>query len=109
MGVAQWALAGRVFGWLALLGSLSAGYLMVAYAGVHGLRRMTETLIATGVVVVVLKIILRLLVQGGWIENISIMGNFEGYAANRNAFVFQMLVCVALVLAYSSVRARHRT
>lgn len=109
IGVTQWALAGRVFGWLALLGYLSAGYLMVAYAGVHGLRRMTETLIATGVVVVVLKIILRLLVQGGWIENISIMGNFEGYAANRNAFVFQMLVCVALVLAYSSVRARHRT
>lgn len=109
IGVTQWAFAGRLLGWMALLGYLSAGYLMVAYAGVYGLRRMTETLIATGVVVVVLKIILRLLMQGGWIENASIRGNFEGYAANRNAFVFQMLVCVSLVLAYSSVRARRRT
>ncbi|MDP2382652.1 MAG: lysylphosphatidylglycerol synthase domain-containing protein [Nitrospirota bacterium] len=109
IGVTQWALAGRVFGWLVLLGYISAGYLMVVYAGAHGLRRLSETMIATGVVVVVLQIILRLLVQGGWLEKNSSAGNFEGYAANRNAFVFQMLVCVALVLAYSSVRARHRT
>lgn len=109
IGVTQWALAGRVFGWLVLLGYLSAGYLMVVYAGGHGLRRLSETMVATGVVVVVLQIILRLLAQWGWIAQIWLTPNFEGYAANRNAFVFQMLVCVALVLAYSSVRARHRT
>jgi|CXWL01.1.fsa_nt_gi uncharacterized membrane protein YbhN (UPF0104 family) len=109
IGVTQWALAGRVFGWLVLLGYISAGYLMVAYAGAHGLRRLSETMIATGVAVVVLQIILRLLVQWGWIADIRLTLRFEGYAANRNAFVFQMLVCLALVLAYSSVRARHRT
>lgn len=109
IGVTQWAFAGRVFGWLVLLGYISAGYLMVAYAGAHGLRRLSETMIATGVVVVVLQIILRFFVHWGWIENIPLTENFEGYAANRNAFVFQMLVCVALVLGYSSARARHRT
>jgi hypothetical protein len=109
IGVTQWALAGRVFGWLVLLGYISAGYLMVVYAGAHGLRRLSETMIVTGVVVVVLQIILQFFVQWGWIENISLTRNFEGYAANRNAFVFQMLVCVALVLGYSSVRARHQT
>ena len=109
IGVTQWALAGRVFGWLVLLGYISAGYLMVAYAGAHGLRRLSETMIATGAVIVVLQVILRFFVHWGWIENVPITANFEGYAANRNAFVFQMLVCLALVLAYSSVRARHRT
>ncbi len=109
IGVTQWALAGRVFGWLVLLGYISTGYLMVVHAGAHGLRRLSETMIATGVVVVVLQIILRLLAQWGWIADIRLTPNFEGYAANRNAFVFQMLVCVALVLGYSSVRARYRT
>jgi uncharacterized membrane protein YbhN (UPF0104 family) len=109
IGVTQWALAGRVFGWLVLLGYISAGYLMVAYAGAHGLRRLSETMIATGVVVVVLQTILRLLVQWGWITDVHLTSNFEGYAGNRNAFVFQMLVCVALVLGYSSLRARHQT
>jgi len=109
IGVTQWALAGRVFGWLVLLGYISAGYLIVAYAGAHGLRRLSETMIATGVVVVVLQIILRLLAQWGWIADIRITPNFEGYAANRNAFVFQMLVCVALVLGYSSLRTRKQT
>lgn len=109
IGVTQWALAGRVLGWLVLLGYVSAGYLMVTYAGAQGLRRLSETMIATGVVVVVMQLLLRVFVHWGWIENIHIAENFEGYAANRNAFVFQMLVCIALVLGYSSVRARCRT
>jgi hypothetical protein len=107
VGVTQWALAGRVFGWVVLLGFISCGYLIVADAGAHGLRRLSETMIATGVVIVVLQVILRMFVQWGGAE-MSLAQNFEGYAANRNAFVFQMLVCIAFVLGYSSVRARHQ-
>lgn len=109
IGVTQWALAGRVFGWVVLLGYISAGYLIVAYSGAHGLRRLSETMVATGVMIVVLQIILRFLVQSGWIIGIPLTLNFEGYAANRNAFAFQLLVCVALLLGLLSVRARHRT
>jgi uncharacterized membrane protein YbhN (UPF0104 family) len=107
IGVTQWALAGRVFGWLVLLGYISAGYLMVAYAGAHGLRRLSETMIATGAVVVVLQILLRLLHHWGVDTGARLTDHFEGYAGNRNAFAFQLLVGMALLLGYFQVYARH--
>lgn len=106
IGVTQWALGGRLFGWVVLLGYVSAGYLMVAHAGALGLRRLSETLIAAGVVVVLLSVVLRLLSYAGCTYCGQVTPNFEGYAGNRNAFAFQMLVCLALALAYSTVKAK---
>lgn len=105
IGVTQWALAGRVFGWLVLLGYLSAGYLMVRHAGGQGLRRFTETLVATGAAVVIVQVLVRILDQAGWNTGFRITLNFEGYAANRNAFAFQLLVSSAMVIAYSGLHA----
>ena len=106
IGITQWALAARLLGWLVLLGYLCAGYLMSANAGAHGRRRLFETMIATGAFIVVLQILLRWLGQPDIFTGLLHKPNFEGYAANRNAFAFQMLVCCALLLAYSSVQAR---
>jgi len=106
IGVTQWALTARLLGWLVLLGYLCAGYLMAANAGAHGRRRLFETMIATGTIIVVLQILLRWLGQPDIFTGLLHTANFEGYAANRNAFAFQMLVCCALLLAYSSVQAR---
>ena len=65
IGITQWALGGRLLGWLVLLGYLSAGYLIVANVGTHGLRRFAETLIATAAVVVMQQAALRLLEHWG--------------------------------------------
>lgn len=107
IGVTQWALAGRLLGWLVLLGYLSAGYLIVANAGFHGLRRLAETLAATAAVVVMMQVILRLLDHWGINTAVQLTPNFEGYAGNRNAFAFQLLAVMALVLGYSRVYARY--
>ncbi|MFZ5589656.1 MAG: O-antigen ligase family protein, partial [Pseudomonadota bacterium] len=107
IGVTQWALAGRLLGWLVLLGYLSAGYLIVANAGLHGLRRLAETLAAAAAVVVTIQVILRLLDHWGMIAGVQLTPNFEGYAGNRNAFAFQLLAVMALVLGYSRVYARY--
>lgn len=109
IGVTQWALAGRLLGWLVLLGYLSAGYLIVANAGVHGLRRLVETLAASAAVVVTMQVILRLLDHWGVNVGVQLTPNFEGYAGNRNAFAFQLLAVMALVLGYSRIYAKHGT
>jgi hypothetical protein len=107
IGITQWALGGRLLGWLVLLGYLAAGYVIVANVGTHGLRRFAETLIATAVVVVILQIILRVLYHWGVNTGAHITPNFEGYAGNRNAFAFQLLVVLTLLLGYSQVYARY--
>lgn len=107
IGVTQWALEKRLMGWLVLLGYLSAGYLIVASAGVRGIRRLAETLISTAAVVVTLQVALRLLEYWGMDLGTQLTPNFEGYAGNRNAFAFQLIVVVALLLAYSHVYEKH--
>ena len=107
IGITQWALGGRLLGWLVLLGYLSAGYVIVANVGAHGRRRFAETLIATAVVVVMLQVILRLLYNWGVNTGAQLTQNFEGYAGNRNAFAFQLLACMALLLGYFQIYARH--
>lgn len=107
IGVTQWALGGRLLGWLVLLGYLSTGYLFVANVGAHGLRRVTESLIATATVVVLLQVSLRLLEPWGLNPGVQLTPNFEGYAGNRNAFAFQLLAVMALLLGYSKVYARY--
>lgn len=106
IGVTQWALGGRLFGWLVLLGYLSVGYLLVANAGAHGLRRFAETLIATAVIVVLLQAVLRFFEHFGVSTGARIPLPFAGYARNRNAFAFQLLTCMGLLLGYSQVYAR---
>jgi len=106
IGITQWALVGRLLGWFVLLGYLSAGYLIVANVGTHGLRRFAETLLSTLVVVVMFQAMLRLLDYWGINTGAQLTPNFQGYAGNRNAFAFQLLVGVALLLGYSQTYSR---
>jgi len=107
IGVTQWAFSGRLLGWLVLLGYLSAGYLIVAHVGGHALRRFVETLCSTATVVVVLQVILRLLESWGIHTGSNLSQNFQGYAGNRNAFAFQMLTVISLLLGYSHIYSRN--
>ncbi|MDC5850446.1 lysylphosphatidylglycerol synthase domain-containing protein [Vibrio europaeus] len=109
IGVTQWALVGRVIGWAVLLGYLSIGLMAVTFLGQYGLRRLAETLIVTAVVVICFQIVVRTLSMYGIVDPALIPANFEGYSGNRNAFVFQVICCIVLILAYSERYARVST
>lgn len=108
IGITQWALGGRLIGWLVLLGYLSSGYLLVVNSGNHGLRRLVETLTATAAFVVIVQMALRLLDAWGFNPGVYLAANFEGYAGNRNAFAFQLLTTMASLLGYTKVYGQHR-
>ena len=102
IGITQWALAGRLLGWLILVGYLCIGILAISYLGRIGVLRIIETLIATAAVVVLFHATTRWLFSSGWIDLSGVTPNFEGFSGNRNALAFQLLVCSTLLLAYTS-------
>ena len=108
IGVTQWALAGRLMGWIVLLGYLSIGILTVSYLGKLGVWRFVETLIATSVVIILFHAIMRFLTFSGWIESDAMALNFEGFSSNRNAFAFQLLSCSLLLLTYTAKQKSQR-
>lgn len=105
IGHTQWALSARLVGWVVLLGYLSAGYLLVAYAGNNGVRWLLEVLAAAAVLVIVLTVVTRFLYRYGF-DVPEPTPNFEGFSGNRNAFAFQLLAVLALSLPYSKIYAR---
>ena len=106
IGITQWAFTGRLIGWVVILGYLAAGYLITAHVGAHGQRRFSETMIATAAIIVILQVVLRFLDLWGINPGVNITSYFQGYAGNRNAFAFQLLICLALLLDYDSVHGR---
>ena len=95
-GITQWALGSRLLGWLVLLGYVCSGALWVEYFGQRGWRRFCETLAITIFMVVVLQ---------AWVKITGPWTPYDGYAGNRNAYAFQLLIVLSLLLAYSSAGA----
>ena len=100
IGIDQWALSNRLFGWLVIIGYLSSGYLLVSYAGRYGLCKLFEIIIAMGSVIVLMQIAIRGLDVFGIDFGQRLTYNFEGYAANRNAFAFQLMICIVAIFGY---------
>ena len=106
IGVTNWALMSRLFGWLILLGYMFTGYLAATYFGQQGIRRFADNLTLIVVVVVFLQIIIRWMHYFGVNLGIEITPHFEGYAGNRNAFSIQLLVCISIIVSYLVVLER---
>lgn len=107
IGLTQWALIGRVFGWLILLAYLAAGYWLAYHNKNNGLLKLITTLSITASFIVVILTTARLLAQINVFIGIPITPNFEGFSANRNAFAFQLLITISLILGYSKVYVRY--
>lgn len=105
-GVTQWALTSRLLGWLVILGYVSIGFLLIEFNGRQLARRFVETLVVTSTIIVIFKISVRVLASAGYEPWGNINFNFDGYTGNRNAFAFQLLVCIALLMGYSKVYSR---
>ena len=95
-GITQWALSNRMLGWFILIGYLSVGIIINLYFRTIGVRRFVETLVVTAVAIIVGQVILR---ASGFYD-FSLTPNFEGYSSNRNAFAFQLLVCLSVAIAF---------
>ncbi len=105
MGVTPWALGNKLTGWLALLGYLSAGYLLARDHGRVGVLRMIEV----GLVVVCAIVWTKIVIRGTpWFSSQLAMEpiNFEGFSGNRNAFAFQLCAVLALVLGHLRLFSR---
>lgn len=100
IGVTQWALVGRFVGWFVLLGYLGAGYLMVSICGGLGLRRFRVTLFTMSALIVVVTLLTRFSALV-FHSREFFQDNFQGFAQNRNAFAFQMLCVMSLILGYA--------
>lgn len=100
IGITQWALGGRLIGWIVLLGYSSIGLLTVTYLGMIGVRRLIETLVITATLVIIYCALLRWLAFSGFIDFDNLPLNFEGFSGNRNAFAFLLLASQAFLLTY---------
>lgn len=99
-GVTDWALTNRLFGWFILVGYFCLAAAYIFFHGQHGLRRLVQLMLLTAALVVLSTIAYResaALYDDVW----KPYSNFEGFAFNRNAFSFQLLVVLSGVVAYS--------
>ena len=100
IGVTSWALGSRLLGWVVILGYLSVGYLITSHLGQQGVRRFTENILLIAMVIILMQVLIRIFDYYGFNIGTNITPRFEGYAANRNAFAFQLLICMSFAIAY---------
>ena len=105
IGITHWAVIGRLFGWIVLLGYLSVGALTINFLGKLGLLRLINTLIISAAIIILFEMITR---SSGYIDLINTPLNFEGFSGNRNAFAFQLLVCSAFMIAFTPSKKADR-
>lgn len=101
IGVTQWALVSRLFGWIVLLGYLSIGLLSAIYFGQRGTSKLIDSLIITASVIIIFQVLMRTFDSLDWLDLAFIPPNFEGFSGNRNAFAYQLVICSLLLISFS--------
>lgn len=101
-GFVNWAFLNRGTGWLVLLGYVSAGILFVQQSSDNRLI-LLKTIVFTAICISTIQIILYLFKM----YNPAFFNNFlhpyiSGYAANTNAYAFQLLmsICALFILGH---------
>jgi uncharacterized membrane protein YbhN (UPF0104 family) len=106
-GLSKWAVLNRMVGFLFLLGYAAVPGLVIMVAGERGRAILIDTFVAAAVVICVLQLIALAIHRYleplppdffGYVFNTS--GQLEGYAQNPNAFAFQLLMGLALLLGW---------
>lgn len=99
-GVLDWALTNRLVGWFILLGYFCIGAAYARKFGDHGLQRLVQVMIVTVSTIVVFWVIKKgYYLSVGKLQEMPT--NLEGFAFNRNAFCFQLLISLAGAIAFS--------
>jgi hypothetical protein len=98
-GLTRWALVGRIFGWLILLGYLSIWWIVLENLDIYIKKFFLISIAISCSFIVMFTAIYRWFVVQGVINNV-ISPNFEGFSSNRNAFAFQALVSLLILIVY---------
>lgn len=98
-GSTAWA-SGKLVGWLVLLGYLFCGYMVVRYFRMSGFFRLSKFMVVSLGLVLIVSIVKWFLSVHGLIHFESVSYILEAYSGNRNALAFQVLMVLALVLAF---------
>jgi O-antigen ligase len=90
-GVTPWATS-KFIGWFVLLSYCGAGAMLASAIDLGGIRRLALTISIALAVIVVFSLIVT------FPNGFSSLG-LAGFAGNRNAFAFQLVICMAAGLA----------
>lgn len=101
IGFTSWAFTGRVLGWFVIIGYLTVGILIAQNLGQAGIRILIGVMIISCASIVVIEALWHQLDYYGFVSRSIFEYNFQGMAMNRNTFAFQLLVCSALIIAFT--------
>ena len=99
-GWTDWALTNKYLGWYVLMAYGATGALITASMPRDGMRLLLTTFVAAGFAIVSLELLLVSLRSAGLRLSIDVLWyNATGFAANRNAFAFQLIMVTAAACA----------
>jgi O-antigen ligase len=103
-GWTDWALFNKSLGWLVLLGYAGTGALIVTTAGREGFSQLLLAFVAAAAAVVVLNLVLVAVKMAGvQLPQTLFARPMAGFAENRNAFAFQLLMVMAAACALANM------
>jgi hypothetical protein len=99
-GWTNWAFTNRLLGWFVLLAYGATGALVVRRAGRQGLDLLLRTFVIAAASIVGLEVVFLVLhTFGVQIVKALVQVPFSGFSVNRNAYAFQLLLVVSVILA----------
>ena len=115
-GLSKWAVVNRVVGLLLLVGYAATPGLVVMIAGERGRAILVDTFIAAAVVICAIQLValgidhfIAPLPPGFFGAEFAASGQLEGYAQNPNAFAFQLLMPLAVLVGWQQPMVAART
>ena len=96
-GWTTWAVTNRFLGWFVILGYCATGALIVSEGRKEGFRLMLLTFVGAAAAIAGIEAVLVALKSVGFPVSVA-AGSVEGFAQNRNAFAFQLLMAMSAAI-----------
>ncbi len=96
-GWTTWAVTNRFFGWFVILGYAATGALIVSDGRKEGFRVLLLTFVGAAAAIAGIEATLVALKSAGFQVSV-VAGSVEGFAQNRNAFAFQLLMALSAAI-----------
>lgn len=100
-GSSAWA-SGKLIGWLVLLGYLFCGYMVVRYFRMSGFFSLSKLMLMSLGLILVVSMVKWFLLTNDFVSFEGVGYILEAYSGNRNALAFQVLMVLALSLAFDA-------
>jgi O-antigen ligase len=115
LGLTQWALLNRLLGFAILVGYACVGGMVMSVAGERGRVVLANTFVNAALLICAVEIVaylIHLYVTPLPLDFFGLgfkgLGQLEGYAQNANAFAFQLLMAMSVLIAVGQNGSRPR-